>query len=129
MLNDLLRSLPYPVHTNRELGFMLRGTKPLSVFVDGKDRFPAAVCRYLRLFDRHVAAGRLVRHDHVSETDWGTRHHILYALPGEEWRFQAMLDLVLCEDPWSAAKERRQGELLGYADWMNDYWLEHIYQR
>ncbi|WP_231735481.1 hypothetical protein [Novosphingobium sp. CCH12-A3] len=84
---------------------------------------------YLRLFDSHVEARRIVRRDHLSDAAWGICHHILYALPGEEWRIQAMLDLVLSEDPWTFEQERRQGELLGYADWMNDYWLEQIYRR
>lgn len=129
MLNDFLRGLPYLVHTNRELGLMLAGQKPLSCFVDGKGLFPDVVSRYLRLFDRHVAAGRIIRFDHLSNAAWGTRHHILFALPNEDWRIQSMLDLVLSNDPWTADQERRQGELLGYADWMNDYWLEHSYQK
>jgi len=129
MLSKLLRDLPYLVHTNRELGLMLAGKKPLAYFVDGKDRFPQVVCRYLRLFDSHVEAGRIVRCDHFSDAAWGTCHHIFYALPREEWRIQAMLDLVLSDDPWSFEQERRQGELLGYAHWMNDYWLEQIYRR
>ena len=106
---------------------MLAGKKPLATFVDGKGRFPEVVSRYLRMFDRNVAVGRLVRHDHFSTADWGTRHHILYALPGEEWRIQAFLDLVLGDEPWSAEKERQQGQLLGYADWMNDDWIENVY--
>ena len=40
---------------------------------------------------------------------------------------QAMIDLMTGYEPWSPELERRQGELLGYADWMNDYWLESIY--
>ncbi|MGE3935426.1 MAG: hypothetical protein AB7F67_19355 [Rhodospirillaceae bacterium] len=128
MLNERLRGLPYLVHTNRELGLMLAGKKPLAYFVDGKDRFPEVVCRYLRLFDRHVEAGRIVRCDHLSDAAWGTCHRILYALPSEEWRIQAMLDLVSSGE-WSSDHERRQGELLGYADWMNDYWLEQIPRR
>ncbi|OYU73906.1 MAG: hypothetical protein CFE32_19505 [Alphaproteobacteria bacterium PA3] len=115
------------VHTNRELGLMLAGEKPLACFVDGKGRFPDVLIRYLKLFDRHVAAGRLVRLDHFSEATWGICHHILFALPGEEWRISKMLDLVLSGGEWNATKERRQGELLGYADWMNDYWLEHCF--
>ncbi len=27
---------------------------------------------------------------------------------------------------WSREKERRFGELLGYDDWQNDYWLSHL---
>ncbi|WP_247713043.1 hypothetical protein [Qipengyuania intermedia] len=130
MLSSLLRSLPYLVHTNRELGLMLAGEKPMASFVGGWGCFPEVVERYLRLFDRHVAEGRLVRMDHFSEAI-GRRayiaHRILFALPGEEWRMQAMIDLMTGDEPWSPALERRQGELLGYADWMNDYWLEFIY--
>ena len=88
MLSDLLRSLPYQVHTNRELGLMLAGEKPLASFVDGKGCFPESVSRYLRLFDRHVEEGRIVRRDHFVEVEGGgtyTSHRILFALPGEEW--------------------------------------------
>ncbi len=108
---------------------MLAGKKPLACFVDGKDCFPDVMCRYFSLFDRQVAAGQFIRSDHFSEVDWGIRHHILYAVPSEAWRIQAMLDLVLGDDAWTNEHERRQGELLGYADWMNDYWLEHIFRR
>ncbi|WP_201742441.1 hypothetical protein [Novosphingobium ovatum] len=109
---------------------MLRGCKPLAYFIDGKDWFPDIMLRYFRLFDRAVAAGQMRRHDHFSQADGvGAQvyHHVLFALPGEEWRIQPMLDLMLADTPWTAVQERRQGELLGYADWMNDYWLEHIY--
>ncbi len=40
---------------------------------------------------------------------------------------QAMIDLVTGDEPWSPELERRQGELLGYAVWMNDYWLEFAF--
>ena len=111
---------------------MLAGEKPLASFVDGKDCFPEVVERYLRLFDRQVAEGRIVRMDHFSEVI-GRRtyvaHRILFALPGQEWRMQAMIDLMAGNEPWSPELERRQGELLGYADWMNDYWLEFVYAK
>lgn len=109
---------------------MLAGKKPLASFVDGKNCFPEVVARYLRLFDRHVAEGRILRMDHFCEVS-GKRtyinHRILFALPGEEWRMQAMIDLMAGREPWSPEIERRQGELLGYDDWMNDYWLEFVY--
>lgn len=128
MLNDLLRGLPYLVHTNRELGLMLAGAKPLACFADGKDCYPDVVSRYLRLFDRHVGTGRIIRRDHYSDANWGRCHRILFALPNEEWRIEAMLELILSKDQWTADKERRQGELLGYDNWMNDYWLTFIYR-
>ncbi len=40
---------------------------------------------------------------------------------------QAMIDLMTGDELWSPELERRQGELLGYADWMNDYWLEFAF--
>lgn len=130
MLTPILRDLPYLVHTNRELGLMLEGKKPLASFVDGKGCFPEVVTRYIRLFDRHVAGGRIIRLDHFSDVP-GKRpyvcHRIVFALPGEEWRMQAMIDLMSSDEAWSPEHERRQGELLGYEDWMNDYWLEFVY--
>ncbi len=117
--------LPYPLHTNRELGMMLAGTKPLARFCDARDQFPAVVIRYLRLFDRHVANGTLVRTDHFAEPTSDRTfalHTILFALPAEVWRIAAMIELH-SSPQWSLAHERKEGELLGYADWMNDHWI------
>ncbi len=124
--------LPYTLHTNRELGLMLAGRKPLAVFGDGRGRFPAAVVRYLRLFDRHVSAGRIVRRDHFSQQA-GTittfaLHRIFFALPAEEWRIDAMVELK-GSATWSREHERREGELLGYEDWMNDHFLDLFYPK
>lgn len=129
MLNDLLRSLPYQVHTGRELGLMLAGSKPLSYFIDVEGQFPAVMVRYFRLFDSHVDRGNLVRRDHFSAESGHRHHRILFALPGEEWRMQAMIELMTSFDAWTEYLERRQGELLGYQDWMNDYWVEFVYRR
>ncbi len=128
MLNAFLRSLPYQVHTNRELGLMLAGKKPLAVFADAEDQFADCLIRYLRHFDRHVLSGRLVRRDHVTppsnDRPYALRA-IFFALPGEEWRIDEMIKLrsnLHADSGWSATHERREGELLGYEDWMNDYW-------
>ncbi|WP_379488021.1 hypothetical protein [Novosphingobium soli] len=127
----LARTLPYTLHTNRELGLMLARRKPLAVFVDGKGHFPASVERYLRLFCRHVADGRFIRRDHFSPPIEGRNyplHHIYFALPGEQWRIDEMIELKssLC---WSRDHERREGELLGYEDWMNDHFLDRFYPK
>ena len=130
MLNSLLRSLPYLVHTNREFGLMIASRKPMAVFVDGQDRFPEVVRRYIRLFDRHVTAGRFCRRDHLAPGAGGqsyTAHWIFFTLPDQEWRVAAYLELLHGNDRWTADHERRQGELLGYEDWMNDYWIERVY--
>jgi hypothetical protein len=126
MLPESLRSLPYLVHTNRELGLMLAGAKPLAMFsyIDGCE--VDCVMRYLRMFNRHVEAGRFTKHEKVSTLQQlGDRphHQIFYTLPGEEWRVDAMLDLLAVPGAWSNERERRYGTLLGYEDWQNDVWL------
>lgn len=120
-------ALPYLVHTNRELGLMLRGIKPLAVFgwVEGSEI--GSVQRYLRMFDRHVALGSFVRHERVRPVP--QLPHLLYvrifyALPGQEWRVEAYEELLRSPGRWTAARERRLGELLGYEDWQNDVHLE-----
>lgn len=127
MLSDSLRALPYLVHTNRELGLMLTGAKPMAMFsyIGGKE--PECVVRYLRLFDRQVDAGRFERRI-VDEAvplrpDWLSRR-IFYTLPGEAWRVDAMLELIVHYGAWTNEHERRFGTLLGYEDWQNDIWLE-----
>jgi hypothetical protein len=128
MLPDDLRQLPYLVHTNRELGLMLRGTKPLAMFMDGARHFPDCVERYLRMFDRHVATGRFAKRvqvipnsvERLAITEW---HRIFYALPGEQWRIDAMIELRDRPGDWSEAREREEGRLLGYTEEQNDIWL------
>jgi hypothetical protein len=128
MLPERLRQLPYLVHTNRELGLMLRGTKPLAYFMDAVGREPDACIRYWRMFDRHVAAGRLIRrevieaHPDLPQLKYRT---LFYALPGHEWRVDAMLTLLNEPGAWSDNRERRFGELLGYEGWQIDYWMTH----
>jgi hypothetical protein len=118
--------LPYPSHTNRELGMMLRAEKPLAVFTDGYENFPDSVRRYLRLFDRHVTKGRFVKREYVLPENEPRKvlgwHTILYALPSEEWRIDAMIELKL-SGQWSSKHEREEGRLLGYKEWQNDAWL------
>ncbi len=115
--------LPYLVHTNRELGLMLQGVKPLAKFADYEGHFLEVVLRYLRMFDRHVAAGRLVRRDEFFERAKGLVHHVYFALPGEEWRIQAMIDLTSRPGRWTLEREREEGELLGYTSEQNDIWI------
>lgn len=129
MLSDDLRSLPYLVHTNRELGLMLSGQKPLAVFsyVEGDE--VEIVQRYLRMFDRHAAAGRLTKHERVEKLGAlqdRLYRRIFYTLPGEEWRVGAMINLLKGDGPWSDERERIYGSLLGYEDWQNDVWLSRF---
>lgn len=131
-LNRQLLDLPYKVHTNSELGLMLRGIKPLAIFCDGYDHYPECLVRYFRFFDRHVASGHIVKHEWVELMSFPhcrelrDLHYICYVLPGEEWRIDAMIELKSRPGPWSADREWEQGKLLGYTDWQNRVWAERF---
>lgn len=128
MQSDWRRQLPYLVHTNRELGLMLRGTKPLAYFMDLVGREPDICIRYWRMFDRHVALGRLIKREVIEPCpnlpNLDSRK-LFYALPGHEWRVDAMLTLLDEPGAWSDDRERRFGELLGYEEWQIDCWLTY----
>ncbi len=129
MGSEQLPPLPYVGHNGRELGLMLRGTKPLAYFLDTIDRESDIVIRYWRMFDRHVAAGRLIKRE-VFEVLSNLEHRrLLYALPGHEWRIDAMNSLMdelrTCSKAWSDDQERRSCELLGYEGWQIDHWLTY----
>jgi len=88
-------SLPYKVHTNRELSLMLKGNKPLAVFFDVCSRgSEAEAISEERLFEPYVAAGRFTKRvqDGVRIKGSDREHRrVLYAQPGEEWRIEAYL--------------------------------------
>lgn len=129
MLSESLRRLPYLVHTNRELGLMPRGTKPLAYFLEVVGRGPDICIRYWRMFDRHVAAGRLKKRE-VFEVFTKLEHRrLFYALPGHEWRIDAMLALLNELESWTDDRERRFSELLGYESWQIDHWLTYRHAR
>jgi hypothetical protein len=133
---ELIDQLPYKVHTNRELILMLAGEKPLASFMGS----PAVADSWEipeKYFDPYVAEGRFRKHDerHVlSKPDARARNaavrHVLYALSGEEWRineYRSLLQRANMEG-WSELLTRKQGSLLGYADWQNDAFIERIYR-
>ncbi|MDA9403042.1 hypothetical protein [Bradyrhizobium sp. CCBAU 45389] len=128
MHSEWRRQLPYLVHTNRELGLMLRGVKPLAYFMEIVGREPDACLRYWRMFDRQVAVGRLMRREVIEpcpDLPQLEYRMLFYTLPGHEWRVDAMLVLLNEPGAWSDDRERRFGELLGYEGWQIDYWLTH----
>jgi hypothetical protein len=125
MRSEKLRPLPYLSHSGRELGLMLRGTKPLAYFLNVVASEFDFNIRYWRMFDRHVAAGRLIKRE-VFEVLSGLEHRrLFYALPGHEWRIDAMLTLLNELAAWSDGHERRFSELLGYESWQIDHWLRY----
>jgi hypothetical protein len=125
------RSLGYRIHTNHELGMMLRREKPLAVFCDVENTFPKALLRYLRMFDRHVQMGQLIKREHRQPIEirgqCRTLLTILYALPEEAWRIDAMLALRRNTSTWTVEHERKEGSLLGYTDAQNDAWIVSRY--
>jgi hypothetical protein len=78
--------LGYVLHTNRELGLMLKGVKPLAVFSEVDGDFVEPLRRYIRMFDRHARASTFVRQDHIEDRAGRTIHVVLFARPDEVWR-------------------------------------------
>lgn len=112
---------PYLVHTNFELPLMLDGRKPFAV-INGEDDFhPLKTLR--ACFKPYVERGAII--ERIAETQVGGRTFlkIYYALPGEEWRFDAYNTLANAPPPWTTDMERQQGTLLGYTDEQNDWWI------
>ena len=106
---------------------MLRGIKPMAMFSDIDGQEPDCVMRYHRMFERHVLDGlfyrRIVDMEVPGRSDLQLRR-VFYTLPGEDWRVEAMLELIEHYGNWTNEHERRFGSLLGYEDWQNDIWLE-----
>lgn len=105
---------------------MLKGVKPLAVFTDWYDHRSDVLERYLRLFDRHAERGVFARREYVQwhrRGGWRGAHVFLYALPHEEWRIDAMIELRADSYARTAVHERREGQLLGYEEWQNDHWI------
>ena len=123
MRTEWMKRQPYLVHSNLELGLMLCGVKPLAVFVEEYEGTSERVKRYLRMFDRHVDSGEFVKREHAVAA-WGYRfRYIFYALAAEAWRIEKMIELKARPGSWDAEREREEGSLLGYEDWMNDIWI------
>jgi hypothetical protein len=122
---------PYKTHTGRELAMMLAKTKPLSSFMDDFPKHHDLDIIPEREFEPHVRAGRIIKREHIelptpdapviNGQPIGSRR-VLYALPGEEWRIDAYLQLweTYKKTGWTAEMEREEGTLLGYEDWQND---------
>ena len=75
-------------HTNRELRLMLEGSKPFAAFLlDGGLTEEQALSD--QPFERYVDEGRIVRFEAPVEINGLPMTRLLFALPGEEWRFDA----------------------------------------
>jgi hypothetical protein len=132
---SLSDTLPYKVHTNRELLLMLAGTKPLAVF---SDTHPSTRPQFEVIpedvFAPYVEFGRFVRREAIEPPADPMRKPmriVCYALPAEHWRIDAYLLLhrVGTKFGWSESCERMEGTLLGYTDEQNDLYIELVYRR
>ena len=98
-----LDDLPYKIHTGRELALMLAGSKPLAYFTGQYPPAPDVEEIPERLFDPFVEKGRFVKREYVMLAGYcgpalqraGLRMRIvMYALPHQEWRIDAMTLLM-----------------------------------
>lgn len=115
---QVLRNVPYLIHTGFELPLMLEGRKPLAVFCDSAEWLK----RELRVYDGFVRQGRFVTRV-ITRDDL---REVYFALPDHEWRIDAYIQLqndTAADGTWDDSHERRQGELLRYEDWQNDWWI------
>jgi hypothetical protein len=129
-------AIPYLIHTNFELPLMLDGRKPLAVFGDvyPSDWFD----ELLEPFEPFVASGELLRRIIDTPAPALKQQHpeldgmrdVLFALPDQAWRIDAYVqDILNRTRDWDEDLERRQGFLLGYEDWQNDWWIEQRSKR
>jgi hypothetical protein len=106
-------------HTGRELLLMLKKEKPFAAFsvaVADSDVEGTIPENY---FEPHVREGTIVKREHIRRGDRKMPHpirNVFYALPGEEWRFNAYIALwdLAAVYGWNPGFEKIQGYLLGY---------------
>ena len=118
-MNKKLKPNSVGPHEGRELALMLAGVKPLSMFVEPVDcdfeLFPEEE------FDKLVLQQKLKKRVSIEKsgkTDQPDMRRVLYSLPGDEWRIDAMIlvqQLYATLLPgWRPDLERVIGLLLGY---------------
>ena len=107
-------------HEGKELELMLAGEKPATMF---SDVIPPSYDLPEEDFTSHVESGRLVKRDVVitaSKSGLYDMRYLLYALPGEEWRIDRLIeihrDFHQHDKPISRKLEKEIGQLLGYCD-------------
>lgn len=126
-------SLPYRLHTGRELLMMRSGDKPLSVFTGRIPADDSFIEIPEHLFDVYVEDGTLIKREIREMQDRPVRgidgHRVvLYARKGEEWRLDAyaLIRSLGNRIGWSEALIRLEGTLLGYQDWQNDAYIAQM---
>lgn len=124
-------------HEDHELELMLAGKKPLAMFTElspvETGLIPDAE------FAPFVKSGRIIMREAFEPTPSLPGHaeklfvrRVLYALPEETWRIDAML--LVCQvvnrlQRWDEGLERVTGKLLGYSEHQIDKFVEKIFQK
>jgi hypothetical protein len=99
---------------------MLEGRKPFAAFVDTVPTTKSDVIPE-KFFDPYVEQGRFAKReayeDLVSRDKGSVKlRRIMYAAPGQEWRFDAFLSLwkLAASHGWNDGFEKFEGFLYGY---------------
>ena len=129
-----MRDVPYLNHSGFELPLMLDGRKPFSKFADleTSEWLNRIIARFAPFVEQGRIIERIVRRSMHNATTPSSQRSTLcelyYALPDEEWRIDANIDLfeAAATSTWDHLKERREGELLGYTDWQNDWHINSL---
>jgi hypothetical protein len=131
--------LPYELHTNRELEFMLTRGKPLAHFSDAYPPEPDEEIIPQKAFGPYVADGTFEMRAFVELVKESPQPrapqmrgslHVFYARSSESWRIDAFIAMmaVAAQAGWSEGFERLEGRLLGYSDSQTDAHIEHLLQ-
>jgi hypothetical protein len=114
-------------HTGRELLLMLEGRKPLAAFVEVSpdDSFKDVIPE--KMFSLYVREQKLKVFEYktaLKGSKASCLRRVLYALPGQEWRFYAheMLWRTVDKYGWNDSFEKIEGFLLGY-ETETDTWV------
>lgn len=120
-------------HEGRELELMLSGRKKMAAFSDiavpGKE-IPEEIIPE-KAFAHYVQAGTILRYaaDIVNVRNGDIIRHVLFTLPGEEWRAQTMLwikrDIFENRRPFDEAYDIIIGRLLDYTEKEINDFLAH----
>jgi len=119
--------LGYPAHDCRELSLMLAGRKPLATFHMSSEQSLDEVTWRPQPWDRYVEEERIKRFEFsYTGVDGAIGRAVLFALPGEAWRFKAyeMLWRHSLEYGFSIYNEPLFGHLRGYSDEENRIFVE-----
>jgi hypothetical protein len=124
-------------HEGRELALMLAGRKPLAMFTEVLPAESGLIPE--DHFLPHVRAGRIVMREAFAPALPVAGHpgklrlrYVLYALPEEAWRIDAMLLLnkvYTRQGGWDEGLERLIGCLLGYSEADIEAFVKQIARR